>query len=53
MLHQYLKEYDQSVAELNQALELGYKPIDVYRIRAYVHYERKDFPRRVLTSARR
>ena len=41
--HQYLKEYDNSIAELNKALELGYKPIDVYRIRAYVQYERKDF----------
>src|SRR5262245_60135405 len=41
--HQDLKEYDQAVAALTKALELGYKPIDVYRIRAAIQYERKDF----------
>jgi tetratricopeptide (TPR) repeat protein len=40
--HYHLKEFDQSVSDLNKALELGYKPVEVYRIRAYAHDQRKD-----------
>lgn len=42
--HQYVKEFEASLADVTKSLELGYKALDVYRIRSYVNYERKDYP---------
>lgn len=41
--HYYLKEYDQAAAELDAALTNGYKPFDVYKIRWFVNYQRKNY----------
>lgn len=39
----YLKEYDQAVLDLDAALAQGYKPLDVYQIRWFVNYQRKNY----------
>jgi superkiller protein 3 len=42
--HYFLKEYDQSLSELNQALSQKYpKPLEIYKLRAFVLYEKGDF----------
>lgn len=41
--HYYLKETDLAIPEFDIALSKGYKPIEVYRVRWLLHYEKKDF----------
>jgi tetratricopeptide (TPR) repeat protein len=42
--HYFLKEYDQALENLNQAETLKYrKPLEIYRVRASVLFERKDY----------
>ncbi len=40
--HYYLKENDLALTELDKALELGYKPSDVYKVRWYVNFEKRN-----------
>lgn len=42
--HFYLNEYDQAVEDLNTSLTQGYTPIEVYKIRWNVYYNKKDYP---------
>lgn len=41
--HYYLSEFDQAIAELNVALERGYKPLDVYKLRWFLFYQQKNY----------
>src|SRR5262249_49362268 len=41
--HYYLKQFDQAAAELSTALDKGYTPLDVYKVRWYVQLMRKDY----------
>lgn len=41
--HQELQEYDAAVADLTKALELKYKPLEVYKVRGYANYQKKDY----------
>jgi superkiller protein 3 len=41
--HYYLNEYDLALAEMDAALERGYKPLDVYKLRWFLNYQKKDF----------
>jgi len=41
--HQSIKQFEEAVTDLTKSLELGYKALEVYRIRSYVNFDRKDF----------
>ncbi len=41
--HYYLNEYDQAITELDAALDRGYKPVDVYKLRWFLNYQRKNY----------
>lgn len=41
--HYYLNEYDPAIAELDIALERGYKPLDIYKLRWFLNYQKKNF----------
>ena len=41
--HFNLKENDLAIGEFTTALSQGYKPLDVYRVRAYIYYEQKNY----------
>lgn len=42
--HYYLKEYDQALAEFDQALAKGFnKPLDVLRLRWFIYFEQKNY----------
>lgn len=42
--HYYLKEFDQSLGELDAALNQGFAPpLEVYKIRWFLNFERKNF----------
>ena len=41
--HYNLQEYDKAVDEFTTALGQGYSPIDVYRIRSFVYFDKKDW----------
>jgi tetratricopeptide (TPR) repeat protein len=41
--HYYLKEYDLALAELDLALNQGYTPADVYKVRWYVNYQKGNY----------
>lgn len=42
--HYYLKEYDQAIAEFDQALAKGFnKPLDVLRLRWFIYLEQKNY----------
>ena len=41
--HYYLKEHDPAIAEFDMALSQGYKPLDIYKVRWYLHSEKKNF----------
>jgi len=41
--HYYLKEFDKAIPEMDAALEQGYKPLDVYRVRWFLHYQKKNY----------
>lgn len=41
--HYYLKESDSALFEFNNALERGFKPSEVYKVRWFVNYELKNF----------
>ena len=41
--HYYLDEFDLALTELNESHRLGYKPLDVYKIRWFVNYKQENF----------
>ncbi len=41
--HYYLKEFEQAIPEMDAALTQGYKPLDVYRVRWFLHYQKKNY----------
>jgi tetratricopeptide (TPR) repeat protein len=41
--HFNLKEYDPAVNELTLALNQGFRPVEVYRTRAFIYYEQKKY----------
>ncbi|MDQ6788218.1 MAG: tetratricopeptide repeat protein [Acidobacteriota bacterium] len=41
--HYYLKEFDQAIPEMDTALAQGYTPLDVYRVRFFLHYQQKNY----------
>lgn len=41
--HFNLKENQQAIDEFTIALSQGFKPLEVYRVRAFVHYEMKNY----------
>lgn len=41
--HYYLKEYDQAVDGFTAALNQGYTSADIYKVRWYLYYLRKDY----------
>lgn len=41
--HYNLQEYDQSLNDFTTALNQGYAPIDIYKVRWYVYYQKKDY----------
>ncbi len=41
--HYYLKEYDLSLTELNTAFNQGYSPLDIYKVRWYVLYQKGNY----------
>lgn len=41
--HFYLKEFDQSLGEFDKALTQGFTPLDVYKIRWLLNFERKNY----------
>lgn len=42
--HFYLKEYDQAVEAMSTSLAQGYDPIEIYKIRWNIYYDKKDYP---------
>jgi tetratricopeptide (TPR) repeat protein len=41
--HYSLNQYDESAEELTAALAQGYKPLDVYKLRWNIYYQKKDY----------
>ena len=41
--HFNLKEYDPAVAEMTMALSQGFRPVEVYKVRAFIYYEQKNY----------
>src|SRR5204863_7863406 len=41
--HFNLKENDLAVGEFTTALSQGHKPLDIYRVRAFIYYEKKNY----------
>jgi tetratricopeptide (TPR) repeat protein len=41
--HYHLKQFDDSLRELDIAMSQGFKPLDVYKVRSIVRYEKKDY----------
>lgn len=41
--HYFLKEYDVSERELALALNQGFKPIEIYKVRWYIYYDQKKY----------
>ncbi len=41
--HYYLKEFDQSLGEMEKALSQGFTPLEVYKVRWSLNLERKNF----------
>ena len=41
--HFNLKENDQAISEFSTALLQGFKPLEVYRVRAYIYYDQKNW----------
>ena len=41
--HYYLNEYDLALDDLDKALEQGYTPLEVYKIRWYVNAQKKNY----------
>lgn len=41
--HSNLKENEKAISEFTIALSQGFKPLEVYRIRAFVYYEEKNY----------
>jgi tetratricopeptide (TPR) repeat protein len=41
--HLNLKEYDQALEDLTAALNKGYTPIEIYKVRWYLYYVKKDY----------
>lgn len=39
----FLKDYDRSIESLGKAQELGYTPLEVYKVRWFVRYAKKDY----------
>ena len=41
--HYYLNEFDQAITEMNAALDRGYKPLDVFKLRWFLNYQKKNY----------
>ena len=41
--HFNLLERDQAISEFSQALSQGFRPVEVYRVRAFIFYEQKNY----------
>ena len=41
--HYYLKEYDQAMSEMDTAFKLGYTPLDVYKVRWFLNFDKKNY----------
>jgi tetratricopeptide (TPR) repeat protein len=41
--HFNLKEYDPAIAEMTTAMSQGFRPVEVYKIRAFIYYEQKNY----------
>ena len=41
--HYYLNEFNETIEELNTAFDLGYKPLEIYKLRWYVSYQKGDY----------
>lgn len=41
--HFNLKENDNAIAEFTTALSQGFKPLEVYRVRAFIYYEQQNY----------
>src|SRR4051812_5699299 len=41
--HFNLKENDLAIGEFTTALSQGFKPLEIYRIRAFIYYEQKNY----------
>ncbi|HTK26576.1 MAG TPA: tetratricopeptide repeat protein [Pyrinomonadaceae bacterium] len=41
--HYYLKENDQALSEMDTALKLGYTPLDVYKVRWFLNFDKKNY----------
>ena len=42
--HYYLKEYPTALTELNLAEEQGHSPVEISKVRWFLHYEAKNYP---------
>ncbi len=42
-VHYYLKEYAEAIPEFDNGLNLGYKPLEISRVRWYPHYALKNY----------
>ena len=41
--HYYLEEYDPAIEELSMALDQGHKPIEVYKLRWFLNYNKQNY----------
>ncbi|MBV9216329.1 MAG: tetratricopeptide repeat protein [Acidobacteria bacterium] len=41
--HFQLKEYDAALTEFNAALSQGFKPLEIYKVRAFIYNEQKNY----------
>jgi tetratricopeptide (TPR) repeat protein len=41
--HFNLKQYDPAISEMTVALSQGFRPVEVYRIRAFIYYDQKNY----------
>ena len=41
--HYYLKETDPAIGELDMVIAQGYKPLDVYKVRWFLNYDKKNY----------
>lgn len=41
--HYYLDQFDPAIENLNKALEQGFTPLEIYKLRWYLYYQKKDY----------
>lgn len=41
--HFNLKQFNEALNEFSIALSQGFRPVEIYRVRAYIYYEQKDY----------